>query len=70
MKYANLLYFYEEMIPLKYIETFNSGQKLVSNSYGFIIFSPNNHIAFHEEILLFLSFSKVKVYLLNVINTK
>ena len=34
------------------------------------MFSSDNPINFHEEILIFLSFSKIKAYLLNVINTK
>ena len=44
-----------KQILLKYTESFKFGEKLVSNSYGFIIFSSNNPIDFYEEILSFLS---------------
>ena len=39
------------------------------NSHGFIFFSYDNPVNFHEEIL-FLPVSKIKAYLVNVINTK
>ena len=57
-------------IPIKYTESFNFGQKLVSDLCGFTIFCSDNVVDFDEEILSFLLVSKIKTYLLNVINTK
>ena len=56
-----------KQISLKYTKPFNFQEKLVFDSYEFMIFPSDNPADFHEEIS-FLLVPEIKAYLLNVIN--